>query len=125
MHLGGVLSKLREALRGRVKAAFLFGGRAKGYVLRGDVDVAVFFGRPYDLYELGELVVDLAEALGVGEELVNLTVLDSSPPELVLEALDGIPILVEDPALVFELRLRALREYLDLGEDLRALGLTP
>jgi len=44
---------------------------------------------------------------------------------LVLEALNGIPILVEDPVLIFELRLRALMEYLDLREDLRVLGLGP
>jgi len=68
-------------------------------------------------------VVDLAEALGVGEELVDLLALDDSPPELVLEALEGIPILVEDPALVFELRLRAMMEYLDLREGMRAFGL--
>ena len=30
-----LLAKLREVLEGRVRAAFLFGGRAKGYVLRG------------------------------------------------------------------------------------------
>jgi len=69
--------------------------------------------------------VDLAEALGIKEELVDLAVLDNSPPELVLEALNGIPILVEDPVLIFELRLRALMEYLDLREDLRVLGLGP
>ena len=108
-----LLAKLREVLEGRVKAAFLFGGRAKGYVLRGDVDVAVFFGRPYDLYELGELVVDMADALGVDESLIDLLVLDHAPPELVLEALEGLPILPAKPLLAFELRLRALRELLD------------
>lgn len=115
-------AKLREVLEGRVKAAFLFGGRAKGYVLRGDVDVAVFFGRPYDLYELGELVVDMADALGVDEGLIDILVLDHAPPELVLEALEGLPILPVKPLLAFELRLRALRELLDLREGLRLLG---
>ena len=44
--LEDVLNKLREILKGRVKAAFLFGGRAKGYVLRGDIDIAVFLRPP-------------------------------------------------------------------------------
>jgi len=37
---------LREVLKGKVKAAVLFGGRAKGYSLKGDYDIAVYFGRP-------------------------------------------------------------------------------
>jgi len=43
--LEDVLNKLREILKGRVKAAFLFGGRTKGYVLRGDIDIAVRYSR--------------------------------------------------------------------------------
>ncbi|MEM3677930.1 MAG: HepT-like ribonuclease domain-containing protein [Candidatus Bathyarchaeia archaeon] len=44
---------LSGVLKGRVEAAFLFGGRAKGYSVKGDYDVAVYFGRPFNLYELG------------------------------------------------------------------------
>ena len=113
-----IVEKLRDVLEGRVKAAFLFGGVAGGYVLKGDIDIAVFFGRPYDMYELGALVVDIADALGVDEELIDLLVLDGAPPELVLEALDGLPILPGEPALVFELRSAAMREHLDLVEGM-------
>ena len=114
-----LIAKLREVLEGRVRAAFLFGGRAKGYVLKGDIDIAVLFGRRYDLYELGALVVDIADALGVDEEKIDILVLDDAPPELVLKALDGLPILPVRPVLIFELRLAALRELLDIREGLR------
>jgi len=117
-----LLVKLRRVLKGQVKAAFLFGGRAKGYALRGDVDVAVLLGRPYGPYDLGSLVVNIADALGVNEELIDLVVLDKAPPELILEALEGVPVLVEDAMAVFELRTKALREYLDLREAMRLTG---
>jgi len=113
--------RLKRVFEGRVDAALLFGGRAKGYSMKGDYDVAVFFGRPYDLYELGGLVVDVAEALGVREDAVDLLALDSAAPELVLEALEGKAIFVRDQYVVFELKLKALMEYLDLRVGIEAL----
>jgi hypothetical protein len=41
---------LGNIFKGRVRAALLYGGRAKGYSMKGDYDVAVYFGRPCDLY---------------------------------------------------------------------------
>jgi len=79
----------------------------------GDYDIAVFFGNPYDLCELGELV-EVAETLGVGEDTVDLVALDSATPELILEALEGQVIFARDQYVLFELRVRALMEYLDL-----------
>jgi len=111
---------LRKVLEGRVDAALLFGGRAKGYSMKGDYDIAVFFGRPYDLYEMGRLVVDAAKALGVREDAVDLLVLDSAAPELVLEALEGEVIFTRNRYALFELRLRALMEYLDLRSGIEA-----
>lgn len=37
----------------RVKIAYLFGGRAKGYTVRGDYDIAVLMEGGCDLYKLG------------------------------------------------------------------------
>ncbi|MEM1589374.1 MAG: HepT-like ribonuclease domain-containing protein [Candidatus Bathyarchaeia archaeon] len=37
---------LRELFKGKVRTAFLFGSRAKGYSFKDDYDVAVYFGRP-------------------------------------------------------------------------------
>jgi len=91
-----LFGNLSRVFKGRVKAALLFGGRAKGYSMKGDYDIAVYFGRPYDLYELGELLVDIAENLKVDEDEVDVVTLDSVSPEIVLEALDGKPIYVED-----------------------------
>jgi len=110
---------LGNVFKGRVRAALLFGGRARGYSMKGDYDIAVYFGRPYDLYELGELVVDMAEALGVREDQLDVLSLDSATPEMVLEALGGKPIYVEDDFILFELRLKAFMEWLDLQSGIQ------
>ena len=109
-----------RVFRGRVRAALLFGGRARGYSMKGDYDIAVHFGRPFDLYELGELAIDIAEALKVREDQLDVVSLDSATPEMVLEALDGKPIYVEDDSILFELRLRAFMEWLDLQSGIQA-----
>jgi len=111
---------LHKVFKGRVKAALLFGGRAKGYSLKGDIDIAVYFGRTHDLYELGELAVDIAKALNVREDQLDVLSLDSATPEMVLEALDGELIYVDDDYTLFELRLRALMEWLDLRSGVQA-----
>lgn len=113
-----ILEKLRNVLSGRVLLAFLYGGRAKGYALKGDYDIAVLMKPRCDLYELGELVVDAAKALGVPEESVDIVCIDMLPPEHVLEALSGVPIIIDDPAQFFELRYRAILQLLDLEEDI-------
>ena len=94
------LAKIREVLRGRVRLAYLFGGRTKGYRLKGDYDIAVYMDGGCDLYELGLIQVDLSEALG--EERVDVVCLNSAPPDMVLEALSGVPV-IDDPALRAEL----------------------
>jgi len=43
------VERLRGALEGRVALAFLHGGRARGYALRGDYDVAVLMEQGCDL----------------------------------------------------------------------------
>ncbi|MEM2946968.1 MAG: HepT-like ribonuclease domain-containing protein [Candidatus Bathyarchaeia archaeon] len=111
---------LRDVFRGRVKAAFLFGGRAKGYALKGDYDISVYFGKPHDLYDLGELVVDLAKAMNIEEDKIDIVDLDSAAPEIVLEALKGIPLFVEDDYVVFELKVKATLALLDMNGGIQA-----
>jgi uncharacterized protein YutE (UPF0331/DUF86 family)/predicted nucleotidyltransferase len=108
------LERLSNVFKGKVRAALLFGGRAKGYSMKGDYDIAVYFGRKYDLYELGELAVEIAKVLNVREDQVDILSLDSATPDIVLEALDGKSIYVDDDHTLFELKIRALMELLDL-----------
>jgi len=112
-------ARLRKALEGRVLLAYLFGGRVKGYRLKGDYDIAVMMPENYTLYDLGLLQVEAAEALGVDEEDVDVVILNSAPPELVLDALSGVPI-VDNPEKRLELEVRALMELLDVRESLEA-----
>jgi len=116
LDLEWLVSKLRGVLEGRVELAYLFGGRVKGYTLKGDYDIAVLMPSSYTLYDLGLLQVDIARALAVDEEEVDLVCLDSALPELVIEAISGIPI-IEDPEKRLELEVRALRELLDTRES--------
>jgi predicted nucleotidyltransferase len=108
------LERLSNVFKGKVRAALLFGGRAKGYSMKGDYDIAVYFGRKYDLYELGELAVEIAKVLNVREDQVDILSLDSATSDIVLEALDGKSIYVDDDYTLFELKIRALMELLDL-----------
>jgi len=117
----GIVDKLSKVFKGRVRAAYLFGGRVKGYALKGDYDIAVLMNENYSLYELGNLQVDAAKALGVSEEQVDLICLNSAPPELVIEALEGMPIVEEDEE-TFSLKIRALMELLDLEENFRIIS---
>lgn len=112
-----VVEKLRNVLSGRVLLAFLYGGRVKGYTLKGDYDIAVLMKPQCNLYDLGELVVDIAKALGVPEEVIDVVCIDVLPPEHALEALSGIPIIIDDPAKLFELKYKAILQLLDLEED--------
>ena len=112
--------KLYNVFKGRVKLALLFGGRAKGYRVRGDYDIAVYFGSRHDLYNLGELVVDVARALNIGEEEVDLVDLDSAAPEIKLEALQGKPLYIEDEYVLFELKVRSILELLDMRSGKQA-----
>jgi len=115
------VSKLREVLRGRALLAYLFGGRVKGYTLKGDYDIAILMPEGYTLFDLGILQVDVARALGVDEELIDIVCLNSAPPELVVEALSGVPI-VEDPVMRFEVEVKALRELLDMRESMKLVN---
>ena len=123
--VAGMVEKLKRALSGKVTLALLYGGRAKGYALKGDYDVAVLMERGCDPYKLGGLAVDVAEALGVPEELVDVVCIDALPPEHALEALSGVPVIVSNPALLFELKFKVLLQLLDMEEGVKICERTP
>jgi uncharacterized protein YutE (UPF0331/DUF86 family)/predicted nucleotidyltransferase len=118
LSVGEVVERVRGVLAGKVTLAFLYGGRVKGYTLKGDYDIAVLMEPTCSLYKLGELAVDIARALGVREEDVDVKCIDMLPPEHALEALNGIPIVVDSPTLAFNLKYRMLVELLDLKEGI-------
>jgi len=119
--VANVVERVKSVLAGRVTLAYLFGSRSRGYILRGDYDIAVYVKSGCDPYELGLLVVEVARALGVNEESVDIVCINSSPPELVYEALSGVPIVLEDSDLALTLKFKALLELLDLEETRRLL----
>ena len=75
----------------------------------------------YTLFDLGLLQVDIAKILEVDEENINLICLNSAPPELILEALNGIPIIVENQAEIIEIKTKAMTRILDIKESLKYL----
>lgn len=116
-----IAEKLGKILIDRVKIALLFGGRAKGYSMKGDYDIAIYFGREHSLYDMGELLVDIARVLGVEEEDIDLLCLDSTTPEMVLEAVEGKILYLEDINTLFEVKLKALMEMLDIQSGIQAI----
>lgn len=98
-----------------LKYVFLFGSRAREGVGR-DYDIAVVFEkRPTSALELGLLLVDLAEALGVHEELIDLVDLDTAPLSIVKSIIDEGKILYGDNE-AFDYLWRKYLEYLDANE---------
>ncbi|MEM3692524.1 MAG: HepT-like ribonuclease domain-containing protein [Candidatus Bathyarchaeia archaeon] len=91
--------RLRKVLKNRVKLAFLFGSKVKGYSLKGDVDVALYFDGHPDPYEVGRLVYDLQESLE--REDVDALVFDLCDDiALAYEAVWGRPILGEEAEIL-------------------------
>ena len=106
--LGGVFAKHGVSL------AYLFGSRARGLAVEGsDYDIAVLFGSS-DITVINEvkLAVDLAKALGVPSDRVDVVALDRADLSLVAEVLEhGIPIYYRS---LGELRSWERKSYLKL-----------
>lgn len=108
--------KLRRVLKDRVRLAFIFGSQVKGYSLKGDVDVALYFGRRLDPYEVGGLVSDIQESLG--REDIDVIVIDVCDDiTLVYEAVQGKPI-VGNEAEILQLKTKITSQYMDYNEKL-------
>ena len=82
----------------------------------------VFEKRPTSALELGFLVVELAEAVGVHEELIDLVDLDAAPLSLVKTIIDGGKLLYGDNE-AFDYLWRKYLEYLDANELTEYTGL--
>lgn len=107
---------LRRALKDRVRLAFIFGSQVKGYSLKGDVDVALYFGRRPDPYEVGGIVSDIQESLG--REDVDVLVIDVCDSiALAYEAVQGKPI-VGNQAEILQLKTKIVSQYMDYQEKL-------
>lgn len=114
--VSGLAGALKRVLKGRVVLAFLFGSQVKGYRLRGDIDVAVYFGKRLDPYDVGTLVSDLHKALG--REDVDVLVLDACDNvALAYEAVQGEPI-IGDEAEILRLKTKIASQYMDYREKL-------
>lgn len=113
---GSLAEKLRGFLEGRVKLAFIFGSQVKGYSLKGDVDIALYFGRRPDPYEVGGLVSDVQES--IKRDDVDILVIDACDNiALAYEAVQGEPIVGEE-AEILELKTRIASQYIDYKEKL-------
>jgi len=114
--LSDTTEALRRVLKDKVRLAFLFGSQAKGYSLRGDIDVAVYFGKYVDPYKVGALLADLHEALG--RQDIDLLVIDSCDNiALAYEAVQGEPIIGKE-AEILMLRTKTASQYMDFKEKL-------
>jgi len=110
--------RLRKAFEHhKVKFAFLFGSRAR----RGE-------GRDYDIavsvevksaLDLGRLLVDVAEALGVHEDLVDLVHFDTAPLSVILTILEEGELLYGDPDEAYHALFKRYVEFLDISEALK------
>jgi len=108
---------LREVLKDRVKLAFIFGSQVKGYSLKGDVDIALYFGRYPDPYEVGWLVSNIQEKLK-REDIDIMVIDDCDNITLAYEAVRGELILGEEDELL-ELKTKIASQYIDYKERLR------
>ena len=106
------LNKVFE--RYNVRYAVLFGSRAREGKGR-DYDIAVS-GEFRSALELGGLLVDVAEALGVHEDLVDLVHIESAPLTLIYTIIsEGVVIYGDPDEALWDLTKRYL-EYLDMNE---------
>ena len=113
-HLRDRLTRALER-RPEVLEAYLFGSEAQERAQRhSDVDVAVYVAEIPDApfgYE-AELAADLIAALG--ENRVDLVVLNRAPPLLYREVLrDGVRLLARDPVATTIREGQALSRYCD------------
>jgi len=117
MVVGDLAERLMRVLKGRVKLAFIFGSKVKGYTLKGDVDIALYFGRHPDPYEVGGLVSDIQESLE--REDVDVLVIDACDNiTLAYEAVQGEPI-VGNEAEILQLKTKITSQHMDYKEKLR------
>lgn len=91
--------------------AYVFGSRARGG-RGGDIDVAVYAGRPLKWRELVKLAHELEDSLGTAVDVVDLY---DAPPLLAYEVVSkGVVVLDRDRERRVEFEVKVLKEFLDL-----------
>jgi uncharacterized protein YutE (UPF0331/DUF86 family) len=108
-----ISEKLRAVFeRHGVRYAILFGSRARGGFGR-DFDIAVSM-RVESGLELGRLIVDIAEALGVHEDLVDLVHIESAGSGIMYTILNEGIVIYGDPEQAREELYKRYLEILDM-----------
>lgn len=135
IRLGSIISRLEDYLRKlnidpkphelgimlkgvfekyNVEFVILFGSRARGDYRHGsDYDLAVK-GVFKSALELGGLIVNIADALGIDEELVDIVLLDSAPPSLIYTIINEGTLIYGDSEKAFSYLVKKYLELLDL-----------
>ena len=113
--------RLREVFeRHNVKFAFLFGSMARSGEGR-DYDIAVSVEVKSAL-DLGRLLLDVAEALGIHEDLVDLVHFDTAPLSIILTILKEGRLVYGDPDEAYHALFKRYLELLDLNETLKGVA---
>ncbi len=113
------MPKLERVLsKHRVRYALLFGSRAREGSGR-DYDIAIS-GEFSSYIEVGKLLVEIAEALGVREDEVDLVLVESAPLHLIHTIVSEGKIVYGDQSLAVEELSRRYVEYIDVNEAYRA-----
>jgi len=99
-----------------VDLAYLFGSRARGdFTEESDYDFAVLLSKNFkDPYDLLKLIHDLAMALGVKDEKVNLIVLNDASLEMAYKVIsEGVIIYERSVEKRVDFEVSTLKLYLD------------
>lgn len=107
-----------------MKLAYLFGSRTKGSHSHGsDYDVAVLFGRDYDLRELGRIAIRLSKSLRVAPERVDMSALDDAPVDFAFKVIsEGEAIYTRRDKERVGYECEVMKTYLDMEGFLRERG---
>ena len=111
----GSLSELRRVFeKYGVKYAVLFGSRAREGAGR-DYDLAI--SGEFDSYiEVGKMLVEIAEVLGVSEDEVDIVLVDSAPLHLIHTVVSEGEIVYGDLDLAVQELSKKYLEYVDINE---------
>ncbi len=101
---------------GVVDVAYLFGSRARGnFTEESDFDFAILLSKEFDdPYDLVRLIHDLAVALGVKDEKINMVILNDASLELAYKVIsEGIIIYERNVEKRVDFEVNTLKFYLD------------
>lgn len=121
LRLNKVLPVLRDVLLKHkdVEVAIIFGSIVEKGASHHDIDLAVKFSRRKgDLLTVGGLVADIAEALRISEDVIDIVDLERAGPALLWRILRSGMIIKGDESTIRDIRAKAER-YPDIAIDVR------